>query len=198
MGNKNTNDKLTAKEIKLLRSTQKLTSMSKEDLAHSYKEFKRDYPNGEIDKAGFARMVGDFLPENQRSPMLIDRLFNAFDTDNSGGIDFREFMIAISLSSSDNPEEKLLFCFRSLDVNNDGHLTRSEVLHAVELLFKHYPGMEDVVAEQLNSPEKVVEQIFSKVDSNGDGMLTPEELITFMKKHPKTFNYLGLNHIFLS
>lgn len=86
----------------------------------------------------------------------------------SGTIDFSEFMLAMTLCSSENPEDKLRFCFRSLDTDNNGtwwdlcheimlgSLDRSEVRYAVELIFKHNPGIENKVAEDVNTPAKVL------------------------------------------
>lgn len=41
-------------------------------------------------------------------------------------------------------------------------------------------------------------KIFEYVDTDKDGKLTAEELITMMHKDSKTFAYLGLNLIFLT
>jgi Ca2+-binding EF-hand superfamily protein len=54
------------------------------------------------------------------------------------------------------------------------------------------------VDEQLNTPQKVVDLIFQKVDTNQDGNLSAEELIDYMKKDPEGFVCLGLNKIFLT
>jgi Ca2+-binding EF-hand superfamily protein len=77
-------------------------------------------------------------------------------------------------------------------------LDRQEILYAVQLIFKHNPGLEKRVAPDVNTPEKVVTKIFESVDENGDNKLTCEELIDFMHNDPKTFSYLGLNLIFLT
>jgi len=53
------------------------------------------------------------------------------------------------------------------------------------------------VGPDINSPEKVVQQIFKIVDTNEDGKLSCQELIDFMQTDPKKFSYLGLNLIFL-
>lgn len=66
----------------------------------------------------------------------------------------QEFMLAMTLCSSENPEDKLRFCFKSLDLDNNGWLDREEVLYAVELIFKHNPGLENKVAADVNTPQK--------------------------------------------
>jgi len=66
----------------------------------------------------------------------VSRLFNAFDTDKSGEIDFREFLIAMNFALSDQPEDKVTFYFKTLDADNSGFLEEKEILYAVELIFK--------------------------------------------------------------
>ena len=90
----------------------------------------------------------------------MDRLFNAFDEDRSGEIDFSEFMLAMATCSSEQPEDKLKFCFKSLDIDNDGYLDPGEVLYAVRLIFEHNPELQTKVPEEVNSPEKVVHRVF--------------------------------------
>jgi len=172
--------------------------MDKKELLKEYKKFKTKFPSGGINRQQFHELATSFLPPQQRTKEFIDRLFNAFDKDRSEQVDFHEFMLAMTLCSSDNPEDKLRFCFRSLDLDNNGYLDRSEITYAVELIFKHNPGLENKVAADVNSPTKVVNKIFEKVDVDGDNRLTCEELVDFMRRDPKTFSYLGLNLVFLT
>lgn len=64
-------------------------------------------------------------------------------------------MLAITLRSSESPEDKLRFCFRSLDVDNSGTLSKTEMLYAVQLLFQHNPGLEEQADVSVNTPQKV-------------------------------------------
>eukprot|EP01122_Echinamoeba_exundans_P010592 TRINITY_DN3997_c0_g2_i1.p1 TRINITY_DN3997_c0_g2~~TRINITY_DN3997_c0_g2_i1.p1 ORF type:complete len:197 (+),score=61.58 TRINITY_DN3997_c0_g2_i1:63-653(+) len=194
----NANKKLNENDLALLKNTESSTGMDKKALLKEYKKFKKQFPTGGINKEQFREMAGSFLPPQQRSEEFINRLFNAFDSDRSGQVDFHEFMLAMTMCSSDNPEDKLRFCFRSLDIDASGYLDRQEILYAVQLIFKHNPGLEKRVAPDVNTPEKVVTKIFESVDQNGDNKLTCEELIEFMHNDPKTFSYLGLNLIFLT
>lgn len=45
---------------------------------------------------------------------------------------------------------------------------------------------------------QVLDQIFKKVDTDGDGELSIEELVSFMHKDPQAFKFLGLTQIFLT
>eukprot|EP01126_Amoeba_proteus_P044234 TRINITY_DN4905_c0_g1_i5.p1 TRINITY_DN4905_c0_g1~~TRINITY_DN4905_c0_g1_i5.p1 ORF type:complete len:197 (+),score=31.39 TRINITY_DN4905_c0_g1_i5:70-660(+) len=192
------NTKLTNEDECVIRSTEVETGIDRRKLLKQYRAFKKKYPSGEITRDDFEELAQSFLPQQQRTEDFIYRLFNAFDADRSGAIDFHEFMLAVTLRSSVSEEEKLRFCFRSLDLNNDGVLDRSEMLYAVKLLFLHNPGLEDQVDTEVNTPTKLLDKIFQKADTNGDGELTIEELVHFLQTDPQTFKFLGLSQIFLT
>lgn len=63
-------------------------------------------------------------------------LFNAFDERKTGDIDFRELMLGLNLATSDIPELKLAFHFRTFDCGNTGYLTSQDMHIAVDLIFK--------------------------------------------------------------
>jgi Ca2+-binding EF-hand superfamily protein len=47
-------------------------------------------------------------------------MFRIFDTNNSGTIDFREFMLALHLTTNGTPKEKLTLAFRIYDFDGNG------------------------------------------------------------------------------
>eukprot|EP01129_Flabellula_baltica_P005624 TRINITY_DN2042_c0_g1_i1.p1 TRINITY_DN2042_c0_g1~~TRINITY_DN2042_c0_g1_i1.p1 ORF type:complete len:197 (-),score=53.70 TRINITY_DN2042_c0_g1_i1:168-758(-) len=196
MGSNST--KLSKQEMEMLKETESSTQMDKKELIREYRNFKLQYPSGYITLSQFTEMSANFLTDEQYTTEYVTRLFNAFDSDRSGSIDFSEFMLAMAMSSSDNPEDKLKFCFKSLDLDNNGYLDRQEISYAVNLIFDHNPDLKDRVPDEVNSPEKVVSKIFESVDKNGDGNLDCDELLDFLVHNPHQFSYLGLGLIFLS
>ena len=58
-------------------------------------------------------------------------MFRTFDSDNSGKIDFKEFLLAINITSAGKPEQKLEWAFQMYDVNGDGTIEPSEMCEII-------------------------------------------------------------------
>ena len=58
-------------------------------------------------------MYEKFFPSNDANSFA-KNVFRNFDADKNGSIDFVEFMIAIDVTSSGEPREKLMWAFRYL------------------------------------------------------------------------------------
>lgn len=56
-----------------------------------------------------------------------------FDTDNSGFIDFKEFLLAINVTSSGTPEQKLEWAFRMYDIDGNGTIDEKEMIKIIEV-----------------------------------------------------------------
>ena len=78
-----------------------------------YKGFKQDCPNGRLTPPKFVDMYKLFFPSGN-AEQFCDHVFRTFDTDKNGFIDFREFLLAIDVTSAGTPEEKLKWAFRSV------------------------------------------------------------------------------------
>ena len=75
-------------------------------------------------------MYSGFFPEGN-ADKFCEHVFRTFDQDNSGKIDFKEFLLAINITSAGKPEEKLQWAFQMYDINSDGTIERSEMVEII-------------------------------------------------------------------
>ena len=54
-------------------------------------------------------------------------LIIAFDTDNSGYIEFNEFMTALAINSVGKLQDKLAWIFAAYDIDNNGYIELDEL-----------------------------------------------------------------------
>ena len=96
------------------------------DIQEWHKGFLEDCPDGELTRAQFVEMYMKIFPGGN-AEKFSENVFRIFDTDRSGTIDFREFMLALHVTSNGTPEEKLKWAFRMYDVDGNGSIDINEM-----------------------------------------------------------------------
>ena len=87
------------------------TNYSIETIMAWYRGFKEDCPDGRLTPKAFMHVYGSsFLSANTKE--FCDYVFRNFDKDGNGYIDFKEFLLAIHVTSCGSPEDKLGWAFR--------------------------------------------------------------------------------------
>ncbi len=95
----------------------------------------------------------------------------AADTDNSGTINYTEFIAATIDAQIFLREENLRAAFQMFDADNSGKIDAKEVKELLE-------GEE--YKDQISRGQ--VDQVIADVDVNGDGEIDFEEFLTMMRK----------------
>jgi calcineurin B family protein 1 len=177
MGN-NPSLMLQAEEIA---DIEKETGFSKNQILRLYSRFTNldKSSSGALGREDFLR-----IPELAINP-LGDRIVSAFFTENGEEerVNFRQFMRVLArfrpikrrkpgpLNSRD---DKLQFAFSMYDLNNDGYITKDELLTILQMMVGA-----NISSEQLQS---IADRTIVEADLDHDGKISLEEFKTAMEK----------------
>lgn len=153
--------KLSKDDLKLLRDR---TLFDKRELQQWYKGFLRDCPSGQLSEEEFAKVFKQFFPFGEPTDYC-HFLFRIFDTDNSKYIDFKEFIIALSLTARGDVTQKLEFSFKLYDLNKDGKVSYKDVLAVTTSIYKMVGPMV-VLPEDEKTPELRAAKLFRVLEKD--------------------------------
>ncbi|KXN66966.1 putative FRQ1-regulator of phosphatidylinositol-4-OH kinase protein [Conidiobolus coronatus NRRL 28638] len=181
------NSKLTQEQVTEL---QKITKFDKRELQNWYQNFINECPSGQLDRTDFKKIYKQFFPFGDPSTFA-DYAFNVFDDNKNGSIDFKEFIAAISITARGEIDEKLEWAFKLYDIDNDGYITREEMLKIVDAIYKMVDTIVNMPEDE-STPELRVDKIFKSMDRNHDDKLTLAEFKEGAKKDPSILKALNI------
>ncbi|OQR94910.1 hypothetical protein ACHHYP_00829 [Achlya hypogyna] len=147
----------------------------------------------QLDRAAFEASFAALVPlasmDNEarhRVHLILDRLFEIFDADGNGVVDFAELASGLSVLCGGPKEDRVKAAFDLYDLNGDGVVSLDEMtryLTAVfKVLFETNPGQQPVETSPEELARITAEQCFDEADLNHDGKLSLDEFVVWYSK----------------
>merc|ERR1719318_2052567 len=161
MGAESSRSSLSQDDLEFLK---RKTNFDEQTICDIYRGFLADCPQGKMVPATFCQIYSKCFPAGNASEFC-DHVFRTFDSDKNGVIDFKEFLLAIDVTSSGSPEEKLNWAFSMYDVDGNGWIDLGEMTKIVKSIYKMM-GSNQAQNNLIETPEKRAEDIFQRMDIN--------------------------------
>lgn len=148
------------------------TGFSEQEVQAWFKCFVRDCPSGALSLDKFRNIYTGFFP-NGDSAKFAEFVFESFDLDRDGLLNFEEFIVALSMTSRGDLEDKLEWAFRMYDRDKDGQVSKKDMLEVIRAIYK----MVGVQTNDNDAPKRRMEKVFKQVDKQKKGKLSFEEFV---------------------
>ncbi|OCT60813.1 S-modulin [Xenopus laevis] len=171
------NSKSGALSKEILEELQLNTKFTQEELCTWYQSFLKECPTGRISKQQFEGIYSKFFPD--ADPKAYARhVFRSFDANNDGTLDFKEYMIALHMTSSGKTNQKLEWAFSLYDVDGNGTINKLEVLEIITAIFKMITTEDQKhLPEDENTPDRRTNKIWDFFGKKDNDKLTEGEFI---------------------
>ncbi|XP_047735778.1 uncharacterized protein LOC108676865 [Hyalella azteca] len=175
------------------------TRFSKQELQFMYRGFKQECPSGVISEETFKRIYGKLFPvgnttddgSGRNTAMYAHYVFGTMDPEGTGQITFGDFITGLSVLLKGSLAERVAWIFNLYDINNDGRITRDELIDVVSSI---YDLMSDQTVPRIDDSTAInhVDKIFDKLDLNKDGVVTMDEFMEYCSKNKEVVHSMNI------
>lgn len=155
------------------------THFSKNEIRSIYRAFKETSPNAVINKSILREKFAELFPHGDIEHYS-DLLFDTFDNDGNGTINFQEFVKALSVLCRGTLDEKLDWLYKLYDPKDKGEITWHRLFYMIT-------SMDDLMGRRAR-PTLTREQraqhahnVFQKFDIGKRGRISKEDFFTVCK-----------------
>ncbi|XP_076448987.1 lysophosphatidylcholine acyltransferase 2-like isoform X2 [Babylonia areolata] len=127
-----------------------------------------------IDRSGSGSVTLTEFAEYLHLPVspALEEVFTLYDRDQSGTINFREYIIGLSLIANPaNSEDTLRQAFQLFDKDNKGYITQEE--------------LEIILCNAFTMDADEADELFSQADTDKDGKITYKDFRTYAEEKPE-------------
>ncbi|XP_072523790.1 recoverin b [Salminus brasiliensis] len=144
----------------LLEELKSNTRYTDEQLFAWYQTFMKECPSGQISREQFESIYASFFPDADPKAYA-QHVFRSFDANSDGTLDFKEYIVALHLTSSGQTFQKLEWAFALYDVDKNGTITKNEIHEIVKSIFNMISREDQKnLPDDENTPEKRTEKIW--------------------------------------
>jgi len=147
-----------------------------------YKSVIADCSSGRMDIVEFKKIYSMMYP-NGVEDKYVEHVFRSFDTNGDNEVDFREFMVSLSVTSRGTIQQKLEWAFNVYDIDGDGFITQNEMLEIFSAMHNMI-GNKENCTKHVNRIKVVIDDIFKQLDKNKDGKISMKEFVEGSGSNP--------------
>ena len=147
-----------------------------------HEKFLIECPNGYMTRKQFIATYKSLFPRGD-AERFARHIFRAFDTDKSNTVDFHEFLVGLSMTSSNSsPQKKLEWTFHVFDIDGNGLLTRRECLEVIETIVRFHHSLQSDpsnsdVDQTITMAKRSMMNIFDTVGERPADKLTMSQFV---------------------
>ncbi|XP_047451480.1 guanylyl cyclase inhibitory protein [Mugil cephalus] len=145
------------------------------ELYQWFRKFINECPSGLITLHEFKRHFCDGTVGSE-SAEYAEQIFRTLDNNEDGVVDFREYVMAISMLIEGSAVQKLRWSFKLYDKDKDGAITKEEMLEIMEAVYKMNVAAAFTEPNPLTA-EECTNRIFVRLDKDNNAIISLEEFI---------------------
>ena len=111
---------------------------------------------------------------------LVTKVFDKFDANNNGKINFQEFISALGITTNGSTKERVGWVFSMYDLDDNGYLDRLELTRILRAVNKMAGSVVD--EETL---KKKVHKMYKNYDKDNNAQLSVHEFLNAVKMEPQ-------------